>query len=195
MRGGAGGGSMQTLNTFFTLQKDSMEWASHFAQTKKFAPVKQAIGHQLAGFQPVPFFYERLLGKLGEAMDLDITRILVWGWRKHREIVQYRDSKDPPGGFNAVPLVEHALVSRHSPTIEPVINGSPTGVQLRFDIVLKLTTKGAVLIIRDGKIVEVRTGNCVGSGSVAYAGLAIFERKTAPLALPGSVAFKNGIPI
>jgi hypothetical protein len=186
---------MPTLNTFFSLQKDSTEWAARFAQTKSFAKAKQAIDRELAGFPSVPLFYEQLIGKLGEAMDLDITRILAWGWCKQREIVQYRDKKNPPEGFHTVPLVEHALVSTHSPTIEPVINGAPTGVKLKFDIVLKLTTKGAVLLIRDGRIVEMRTGNCVGSGSVEYAGLTILERKTAPLTLPGSVAFRDGIPI
>lgn len=185
---------MQTLNTFFNTQSESMEWASSVTKSPGFAQAKQLMAQELTGFQLPPSFYELLIMKICEAMDIEIGDILVWGWRKQREILQYRNKENPPGGSHKVPLIEHTLVSKHSPTIQPVINEAPIA-KLKFDITLKLKMKGITLVIRDGKIMEVTTGTCTGNGSMAYAGFTILEKKTAPYSLPGLIPFKQGIPI
>ncbi len=185
---------MQTLNTFFNTQIGSMQWASSVTQGPEFTQAKLQIAQALTG-TPIPAsFYERLIMKLTEALDIDLGDILVWGWRKQREIVLFRDKENPPSGSHTVPLLEHTLVSKHSPTIQPVINEVRLA-RLKFDIILKLKLKGAILAIRDGKIMEVTTGSCTGNGSIEYAGIAILEKKTAPFDLPGSIIFKEGIPI
>ena len=185
---------MDTLNTFFDTQSESPEWAKGITGSQQFAQAEQLISQELAGFQVPPSFYELMIVKLCEAMDIEISNILVWGWRKHREILQYRDQKNPPGGSHQVPLLEHALVSKHSPTIQPVINKVPLA-KLKFDIALKLKLKGVKLFIRDGKIMEVKTGTCTGNGSIGYGGFTLLEKKTAPYDLPGSIVFEQGIPI
>jgi len=185
---------MQTLNTFFSTQIESMPWASSITKSQGFSMAKQKIAEELTG-TPIPTsFYELLIMKLPQALDIDIGKILVWGWRKQREIVQYRDKDNPPAGYHTVPLLEHSLVSKHSPTIQPVVNEVRLA-KLKFDVILKLTLKGAVLNIRDGKIMQVTTGACTGSGSIGYAGIAFLERKTSPLVLPGSIDFMDGVPI
>jgi len=185
---------MQTLNTFFNTGAESTDWVSNITKSKEFVQARQRIAQELKGFTVPPSFYELMILKLTEAMDIDIGNILIWGWRKQREIVQYRNKENPPGGSHNVPLLEHTLASKHSPTLQPVVNGVRLA-RLKFDINLKLKIYGAVLIIRDGKIMQVLTGNCVGNGSIAYAGFAILEKKTAPINLPGSLVFKEGIPI
>lgn len=185
---------MQTLNTFFNTQRESTEWAASITKSQGFAQAKRLMAQELTGFQLPPSFYEQLIMKICEAMDIEIGDILVWGWRKQREILQYRNKENPPGGSHKVPLIEHTLVSKHFPTIQPVINEVPIA-KLKFDITLKLKMKGVMLVIQDGKIVEVMTGTCTGNGSIAYAGFTILEKKTAPYSLPGSIPFKQGIPI
>jgi len=186
---------MQTLNTFFNTQQESLEWAKGITKSQEFIQAKQCIAEDLAGFQIPPSFYELLILKLCEALDIEIGDILVWGWRKPREIVQYRNKKNPTSGSHMVPLLEHTLVSKHSPTFQPVIDEVPLPIKLKFDITLKLKMKGAMLAIRDGKIMEVKTGTCTGSGSIEYTGFTIIEQKTALFSLPGSITFKQGIPI
>jgi hypothetical protein len=185
---------MQTLNTFFGTQKESQGWVNSITESQEFAQAKQSIAQELTGFQVPPSFYELLIVKLCEALDIEIGNILVWGWRKQGEIAKYRDSENPPDGSHEVPLLEHTLVSKHSPTIQPVINEVPLA-KLKFDISLRLKLKGVKLFIRDGKIMEAKTGTCSGSGSIGYAGFAILEKKTAPYNLPGSIPFAQGIPI
>jgi hypothetical protein len=188
------GGIMGTLNTFFETQSESPEWIKGITGNQEFAPVEQIIARELTGFTVPPSFFELMIVKFCEALDIDISNILVWGWRKQREILQYRDQENPPGSSHEVPLLEHSLVSKHSPTIQPVINQVPLA-KLKFDIALKLKLKGVKLFIRDGKIMEVKTGTCIGNGSIAYAGYIILEKKTAPYNLPGSITFEQGIPI
>ncbi len=185
---------MQTLNTFFNTQRESLEWGTSIAESQEFAQAKQEIAQELTGFQVPPSFYELLIMKLCEALDIEIGNILVWGWRKQREISQYRDRENPPGGFHEVDLLEHTLVSKHSPTIQPVLNQVPLA-KLKFDITLKLKLKGIRLFIRDGEIMKATTGTCTGSGSIEYAGFTILEKKTASYRLPGSLPFEPGIPI
>ena len=113
---------MQTLNTFFGTQKESQRWVDSITESQEFAQAKELISRELTGFQVPPSFYELMILKLCEALDLEIGKILVWGWRKRGEIARYRDKANPPNDSHKVPLVEHTLVSKHSPTIQPVIN-------------------------------------------------------------------------
>ncbi len=186
---------METLNAFFGTQKESLEWAKGIVQSQEFLQAGQCIAGDLTGFRLPPFFYEYLILKLCTALDIPIGDLLVRGWRKRQEIVQYRDKTTPPGGSHMVPLVEHTLVSKHAPTLQPVLNGAPLPVKLTFDITLGLGLQGAMLAIRSGKIMEIRTGTCTGSGAIKYKGFAILEKKTAPVALPGTITLKQGIPI
>ncbi|UCH59760.1 MAG: hypothetical protein JSV61_16310 [Anaerolineales bacterium] len=185
---------METLNTFFHTKKASLDWATSITNSPEFTQAKHRIAQELTGAILPETFYERMIMKLTDALDIDVGNILVWGWRKQREIVQYRDKENPPSGSHTVPLLEHSLVSKHSPTIQPVVNEVRLP-KLKFDIILKLKLKGAILNIQDGKIMQVTTGTCTGSGSIAYTGIPILERSTAPLNLPGSIVFTDGFPI
>jgi hypothetical protein len=186
---------MQTINTFFGTESESTAWVSSVIQSQEFALVKQSLNQEIKGFTPPSTFYERMIGKLTSALDIEIQDILVWSWRKRNEIIQYRDKgKYPPGETQIVPLLEHSVVSKHNPTIKVMVNQKEVH-KIKFDVLLKLMLKGAMLGIRDGKIMEIMLGSCSGSGSVQYAGLTILERKTAPLNLPATITLGEGISI
>ena len=187
---------MQTINTFFSLQDASQDWASGVLSSQEFSRVKQSITKEIKGFPLPPSFYEKIIQELPQSLDIEIKDILVWAWRKRGEIIQYRDKKKyPPGETYLVPLLEHTVISKHSPTIQPVINNVELPTKIKFDIVLKLKLKGAILDIRDGKIIEILTGSCTGSGSIQYAGITILEKKTAPYTLPATLNLGEGITI
>lgn len=187
---------MQTINTFFNLQDASQDWVSGVLHSQEFSQVKQSIAKEVKGVPLTASFYEKMVRELPQSLDIEIKDILVWAWRKRGEIIQYRDKKKyPPGETHLVPLLEHTVISEHSPTIQPVINNVELPTKIKFDIVLKLKIKGAMLGIRDGKIMEILTGSCTGSGSIQYAGIAVLEKKTAPFTLPGTINLGEGITI
>lgn len=185
---------MQTLSTFFNIQSKSLPWASSITQSPAFAQAKQGMAPQLTGILPPKNFYEFLVTRLHKALNIDIGSILVRGWRIREEIIKYRHMESPSGKPQEVELFNYAFESRHSPTIQPIVNGVPLG-ELKFDIVVRLTTYVGKLIIQDGKIVEIRPGTCIGSGSIEYAGIPLIEKETAPLDLPGHIPLKPPISI
>lgn len=186
---------MQTLNDFFGIQSTSLEWASGVTGTPVFKQAQQQMAGELIGAQLLPKnFYEYLVVKLHKALNIDFGRLLVWGWRTNNEISAYRDKKNPPGDPYMVDLVKHTIKSSHSPVIKLKVNGNEIG-KLKFDIVARLTIKGFTLVIDNGKIMEIKTGTCVGIGSIEYSGFAFIKRETAPITLPGSIPFKEGFPI
>ena len=185
---------MQTLNSFFGFQKHSDEWVTQITGSEGFAPVRLLFSQDLPGFQFPPSFFELLVAKLPEAMDIDIAKVLVGGWRKHREIAQYRDITSPAEGYHEVALLEHTIKSEHSPTIQPIINGVAFP-RVVFNITLALELTGGQLYIREGKIMKAKTGSCTGSGAITFKSLIIFEKKSKTFELPGKILFEPGIPI
>jgi hypothetical protein len=185
---------MQTLNSFFNFQRDSDEWVNSITGSQGFGQAQQIISQDLTGFQAPPTFFGLLLSKLPDAMDIDIGKILVGAWRKHREIAQYRDMTSPSQGYHEVVLLEHTIKSEHAPTIQPVINGAPLA-KLQFDITLQLDLEGGRLFIRAGKIMKATTGTCTGNGKIEFKGHKIYEKKTKTFDLPGEILFDPGVSI
>lgn len=186
---------MTTINHFLNIQKGSTNWIPGILNNPNFDKVKQQIVQEFEGVRILPSIYELLIMKLADALDIEVGDVLVWAFRKHREVAQYRDQKKyPPGEDHVVHLLEHTVVSKHSPTIQPKLNKVP-GPKIKFDVVLKLRLRGAKLIIRDAKITQIMTGSCTGSGSIEYEGFTLLEKKTSPFELPGSIPFEEGIPI
>lgn len=175
---------MTTIREILQVSAQPAGWARHAAQSTAFESVRRRVEDEMQGRPLPPGFFEMLAAELPGLLEIDIGDLLVWGWRKRQEIIQYRDTeKFPPGETYLVPLLEHTVTSRHRATIEPRINATPLG-ELVFDITLKLQLEGAVLKIRAAQVEEVAYGRCLAAGAVAFAGVNLIERKTAPYELP-----------
>ena len=185
---------MSTLNDFFNTHQQSLEWAGNVTSLAGFQEAKPLIAQELGSVKLPPAFYEKMILKLCEALDLNIGNLLVAGYRKHREITSYRDKENPPEGYHTVKLTDHSLVSKHKPTVQPVINQVPLA-EFAFDITLKLTLKAGKLFIQDGAITQIRPGDILGSGEIEFEGIKLLERKTAAYELPGRLVFDPAIPI
>jgi hypothetical protein len=186
---------MQTVSSFFNLRDGSTAWASRFANSPEFAPVRKRMAQELKGFRAPPGFDELVVRQIGDLLDIELSTVIVGAWCKRQEIVKYRDTKKySPGDVHLVPLLKHTITSTHSPTIQPIINNVPLP-KIKFDVVLKLKMKGMILKIRDARIREILVGSCTGNGSIEYAGHTLLTRETAPVAFPASIVPKKGIAI
>ena len=186
---------MLTINDFFNLQDSSTDWVSRVVESSEFAHIKQGIAREMKGVREPSSFYELVIRQLTDLLNIDMSDILIGAWRKQQEIMQYRDAnKYPSGEVNIVPLIEHTVTSRHSPTIQPIINDVSLP-KIKFDVILKLKLNGVMLKILDGKIMEILVGSCTGNGSIEYEGLAVLEKETSPFTFPASIVLKEGIRI
>ena len=186
---------MNTLNDFFNTHPNSKEWANNVAELDGFTQAKTLLSQQISDTELSPAVYETLILKLCEALNLKIGTILVGGYRKHQEILSYRDKENPPAGYHTVNLIEHSISSTHEPALQPKINGVLLPNKLVFLVTLKLTIKGGNLFIQDGSITQITTGEVFGSGSIEYEGIQLLERKTASYDLPGSMVIDPPIKI
>ena len=66
---------------------------------------------------------------------------------------------------------------------------------LEFTITLALKLEGVVLKVRGGKIREIAAGRCRGKGSLECAGVALLEKETDSVELPGRVSLGDGVDI
>ncbi|MFS8085514.1 MAG: hypothetical protein ACMG6H_07770, partial [Acidobacteriota bacterium] len=128
-----------------------------------------------------------LIPKICDLLEIKVDNVLLVAWKKARELQEVIEkSKLTPEETTYVELAEHTINSEHKPSIEVRLKGAKLKtiallVQLNFKL------KGFVLKIRDGRIVELQTGQCEVKGTVKFSGLTIAEKKLAPLKLPFAI--------
>ena len=133
--------------------------------------------------------------RLGALLDIDVVDVLVAGWNKSRELRKYRDpSMYPPDDLILVPLTRHKIVSTHRPALEIVVEGETVG-RLQFEIDLGFTFEGAELAIQNGRITRIRTGQCLGTGTIRCEGAVLGQAERKLLPLPGVIDLGEGILI
>ena len=167
---------------------------SSIESTEKFVSVKKKIAAQVRGVSWRAAFSD-IIGRAKDLLDIDVKDILVGALKKHGELSKYADTeKYPPGETFPIPLLEHTIVSRHTPHIEVLINGKEAG-RIQFEIDLALKLEGAILKIDGGKIIGLSTGTCEGKGTTKCEGLVLLERETQPFTLPGTLTFDPPVPL
>ena len=181
-----------TLNDFFSTDQviderlDKLEESEHFTTLKEkvFKSVRLPAG-----------IYKLLIRQVSDLLNIDILEILARGWGKYSEFLEYLDKeKYPPDETVFVPLIEHKLISKHSPSLQLVINEKSLG-KIEFDVNLEFLLKGAILKIRDGRIMGAKIGTVEGKGDVQYDGFKLFEAESQPIGLPVNIDLNPGIPI
>jgi hypothetical protein len=157
------------------------------------AKLKEAVA-KVPGIEWGPVAKE-IEARMGEILDLDVVGVLLGGWKKYRQLQQYRDAtKYPPDETVLLSLAEHAISSSHHPKIE-ILAEQLLLARLEFTITLALKLEGIVLKVRGGKIREICAGRCRGKGTLACAGVSLLEKETEPLELPGRIGLGEGVEI
>lgn len=129
-------------------------------------------------------------------LNTPLGSVLGQAWTTAHDLRRYCDqSQYPPGKTNEHTLKKHELALRRDPEIEVTLNGQPTGVKVQFELKLALELEGALLQIRDGRIIGARVGDARGSGSYSCGPLKLAERRTTKMRLPGALSFGDGISL
>jgi hypothetical protein len=129
-----------------------------------------------------------------ELMDVRVETILVSAWAKYFSLRKYLDKeKYPANSTVTVSIGEHVVKSEHHPYLQVLMGRFES--RINFGITVALTLKGVNLVIRDGRIRAIKTGECSAKGTVTCENVPIVEKKSQPVSLPGTIEFENGIPI
>jgi hypothetical protein len=153
---------------------------------------KMSKAHTVA---KLPAVRNETVKKIGDLLNISLPHIMVGAWNKHRMLVKYSD-KERYGTDETImaPLTEHTIKSVHKPYLEIYINDTLVG-KVDFSVTVALTIKGLTLKIRNGKIMEILAGSCVGKGTIKCEGIVILEKKSQAIPLPGSIKLGEGIPV
>ena len=133
--------------------------------------------------------------RLPELFDISVLDLLLAGWEKYRLIADYAEkSRNAPGKAFHVPMHKKTLSSEHHPCIDLLINEKVVET-LDFTIRLKLDFAGAELVLEDGELRGLATGECKGSGEVYLRDTRLYKKAFGKLDLPGEVRFSGGLAI
>lgn len=139
--------------------------------------------------------FRTLSASIANLLRLDLGVILVGGWKKIAELRRYTDrDKYRPDETVIVELTRHAITSKHNPILDIVADGVKIDAVL-FNLTLTITLDGALLEIRDGKILAVTPGSCKIGGELKCEGFEIFKRNSEAVKLDGRWAFEEPIQI
>lgn len=128
-------------------------------------------------------------------LNTPLADVIGVAWGKTRDLLEYCDkAKHPPAEIAIVPLSKHTIESTHKPYVDILINGAPKG-RIDFELRIALTIESATLKVQNGRIWEIRTGECKAEGSLRSGRAFLAEKKLRPIALPGTVKFAEGIAI
>ncbi len=97
-------------------------------------------------------------------------------------------TRKDPNSMVIVPLLDHKIASKHQPHID-LMYGEKCLAQISFDLLLNLALKGVMLEIRQGRIVGLKAGSCLGEGVCAFASRPLIQHKLPEFSLPGKLAF------
>lgn len=137
---------------------------------------------------------DELYNSFAALLNVPLKNILASGWEKQAEIRKHlKKCAAAPEEIFLVPLAKHTLSSEHKPSIELLLNQQPLG-SVTFHIILALKFEGAVLKIQGGRIREVQTGTCLGSGRITCEEFVLIEKTTKKVNLPGRLVFADAEP-
>jgi len=186
------GSDLTLMEIFFKEEEDLRLKLSLAESSETFSALKK----KLKEGKWTPFRdFSGLAAKNAKAlMDVRIETILVTGWAKYFSLRKYLDKeKYPANSTVTVALGEHTVKSEHHPYLQVLMNGFES--RINFGISVALTLKGINLVIRDGRIRAIKTGECSAKGTVTCEKVPIVEKKSQPVILPGMIEFEKGIPI
>ena len=128
-------------------------------------------------------------------LDISLNDIMMGAWTKMLAIQEFATGeKLQSDKTHKFLLTEHKITSKHSPKIELFVYDSKVA-EVTVDINLTLVMAKTILMIKQGRILEIRISGCQAMGKLSCYGQKILERKSAELNFPSAIKLGDGIEI
>lgn len=128
-------------------------------------------------------------------LDVPLMDIMLGAWTKIAAIQEYAigDKLISEKTHNFI-LTEHKVTSKHSPKIELHVHDSKV-TEVVVEIALTLIIAKTNLMIKKGRILEVRISGCKAMGKLSCHGQTLLEQESTELEFPGRIQLGDGIVI
>lgn len=132
---------------------------------------------------------------LSELLKEPYLGLFAGAWNTCRAVWALGDPEESAQNeTHLLPVGKLTLTHSSKPKVDICILGVKKSA-LVFDLEVSLLVYAAVLTIRGGRIYEMNAASLAGGGKLSYEGATFMERATKALSLPGTLRFRDGLPI
>ena len=144
------------------------------------APARKVVRDQLASVAT-------------QLVDLDIGDFVVLGWRRHRALISAAKRTLEHGSHEVVAMAGHRIECTHQPYLDVLVDEMRVA-RVTFDLAVKMVLAGVVLVVRGGRVTEVRAGSVTVTASLNVEKVPLPPR-TLSFPLVAVVQLSTGIPL
>jgi hypothetical protein len=113
----------------------------------------------------------------GGVLDLDVVDLVVGGWHKHAALVAAaRRTLAVPGSEEIVDLASHRIRSVHRPYVAVLIDDVQVA-KIDFELTVIFDFKALVAVVRAGRLVALRGGQCEVTAMFAAEGILLAQQR------------------
>ncbi len=142
-----------------------------------------------------PWVRQAVAEETQDLLNLNVVEVLARAWKQFMKLEECADpNKHGRGEKILVPLAEHTLNSVHHPSVQILLKGREVG-SVKCDLQFSLILEGFVLLIQDGRILEIQAGSASGEGSLSLAEISLWKSEMKPVHFPGRISLGKGIPL
>lgn len=110
-------------------------------------------------------------------IDLDLGDIVVSAWRKHAALATAaRDTAANPAIEQVVAMATHRVTSTHRPYVDVRVGGTLVA-RVQFELSLAFVITAVAAVVRQGRLVAVRSGRCDLTGTLSMEGVDLVSRE------------------
>jgi hypothetical protein len=110
-------------------------------------------------------------------LDLDLGDIVVSAWRKHAALAAAaRDTAADPKIEQVVAMATHRVTSTHRPYVDVRVGGALVA-RVQFELSLAFVITAVAAVVRQGRLMAVRSGRCDLTGTLSMEGVELVSRE------------------
>lgn len=132
---------------------------------------------------------EKVAGALDGLLAVPLSDMLANAFNGCRELRTYADGKE-----HEVEQFDFSVESAHAPYVELKVAGLPPQ-RVHFPVTVSLEFSGAILVIRDNRVMSIKAGTCTAAGTLCCEKIELAKRASSPFRFPGELGFGHGIPL
>jgi hypothetical protein len=127
-------------------------------------------------------------------LSQDLLDLVSAGWSRYQKLTEAaRRTRDAPDTEEVVAMATHQIESSHHPTVELFIDGKSVGtIEVKLDVTFDIAE--VLAVVHEGRLTEIRSGNCKVTGTLAVEGIVMAERSR-KFDLPGALRLRHGVAL
>ena len=131
---------------------------------------------------------EKVAATLDAFLSTSVVVLVSGALASYDELARYADDKDHEHKLDL------SIESDHEPQVELRVKGLPSQ-SVTFPLTVTIEFQGATLIIRRNRVMSMKTGRCIASGTLNCENVEVFTRPASPFKIHNEIQFGEGIPI